>query len=705
MAEIKEAINKARNLFSQSKPVEGVTILLDFFSERNQLNGHTRELQALHDRLIMQSSKLNELIRKEQQGSINQEDIDINKAKIISSVLGIANELEGLTITKDAMEKENRMIKILTLISLTLFLVLLGCIFFFYNYSLHIDEKILDTESSLRLLQSQLDLVLDSSEASISSQVVDGFKGLTEYEGRIAKIEETQEHFSAAFDRAQWILGFCITLASFIFGFVQYIRQKKEEEERARIDGYMDKLRETNDKLMANNEKMMDQYSANFDKSSLLIETIKNTLESTNEITSMVKEKTEELDAKISDFNENRKIEEEKQTQLRLGYIKQVNTEAIKICDKKENADNAVDRDNYKDYDKQVIVQNFKNYFETLKIEQELKESEVNANSYLLLALDAALKNTYNEADKYLDIAIKKAETYSRDGATSELYPGFSSEKVKSWNNKLANICYFHKAIIYYNFGLYQEAERFFRLAIQYDPNDVKSLMYIPEAKYLAQIELPDIVHEEFEKVGEKINKIPAQYTINWKKTKDEILAEYLIRYGNCFYPSDKYDQYKFKDSRDLKKAGKLFYDSHQKNPNFFVAIFSLAQAYAGKASDYKLSKEARGQANSDAKELFQKVFEIVNVKRGKVTEDKIAIMYYYILAICSKELGKTNQAQFYLEEIFKLGGRLPNFNYQKSDGTRVKLPIKIYSPLSKLDFSFEELIKELSDFQNELNS
>ena len=89
------------------------------------------------------------------------------------------------------------------------------------------------------------------------------------------------------------------------------------------------------------------------------------------------------------------------------------------------------------------------------------------------------------------------------------------------------------------------------------------------------------------------------------------------------------------------------------------------------------------------AHELLRDVFRHVTVKLGETTEAKIAAMMNYILAICVK-LGQTGENfREYISAVYIHAGKVKTIN-----------GFRFFSPLTKNDLTYEELIREVEKFE-----
>lgn len=308
---------------------------------------------------------------------------------------------------------------------------------------------------------------------------------------------------------------------------------------------------------------------------------------------------------------------------------------------------------------------------------------KINANAYYVIALHYRISNDYNEALKSFSKAITLCGEHI-DQDDSAKYPLLKEYGVdlNKWLNKLKNVCYYHSAIIDYNLGSYDSAIQNFKSAIQFDNTDFESMIYIPEAMFLGALQPFNTIVINFQKVIDDLEKSMELDKEQFSSSRNELLASAYLKLGNCYLGSSLESEYRV--NKDLTKCQLLFEKALSLNPKSSVLKFSLGQAL------YLIDRE-KGQSSRDRYfDLFFGAFKQIKSSIGKITEAKILMMYYYILAICVEYGEIENEApQVYLLRIYELRTRLPEDER-----------LRIYSPMTKNDLIVEDFVKEVELFQ-----
>lgn len=389
---------------------------------------------------------------------------------------------------------------------------------------------------------------------------------------------------------------------------------------------------------------------------------------------SSFRDKTEEIENQL-----NTLLKEKEQFQASKGnVIRKTNMEAMEIC-------SCITRTNFLLPENQ---QRIKDFCLELNIRLELFniEDKLNANCYLIWGLDLRNRDLYNQSLEKLQITIDKSKSFADSGADMDVYPGKSLQEIRSWNRKLVNIALYHAAIIQYNLGEYEKAAKFFQNSLDYVPTDVKSMIYIPEAKFLGHLEDFPVIIEEFESTAHKIDNF--EDPSNWSESKDSLLSQLYLRLGNCYYTKNSYEPYlKF---RSLKASLEYYNKAYTYNPKSYITVFSYAQVL--KASAYHKSTPAlqKIENRKQHEELFKRAFILTKEKLSYTSESKILMMLYYLLAICCSEIKiKEESPKSYLLEIYKEASNLSS-----------KKKITIFSPLTKNNLSFSDFLIEVQEFE-----
>ena len=331
----------------------------------------------------------------------------------------------------------------------------------------------------------------------------------------------------------------------------------------------------------------------------------------------------------------------------------------------------------------QRLVSDFFDNYRDVKSSVKL-QGQINANCHFILSFHERIRGNYDDAISQLKEAIKLSEEHK---ATIEkyvhLYPKLpTGTTVEIWLTKLQNICFYHLAIMVYNLGQYQEALQFFNSALEYDPLDYKALTYIPEVMFLGHLASFDKIIKEFESIATKIKSLEPENTNSFSESKDDLLAQVYLKLGNCYMQDAKDSE--FSSFRDIKKAEGFVSKAYHLNPNSLVIKFTLAQIL------YLCDKEEKRR-----QELFTKVFHELKSKMGRITEIKILVMNYYILAIsCAYGNIISELPQIYTMRIYEIAHHLP-----KTDILRV------FSPLTKRDLTVGNYLTEVQNFERELLS
>ena len=243
----------------------------------------------------------------------------------------------------------------------------------------------------------------------------------------------------------------------------------------------------------------------------------------------------------------------------------------------------------------------------------------------------------------------------------------------------MANICYFHSAVILANLGRYGPALDAFRNAVKCDPWDCESLAYIPEIMFLGHLGPFDQVIQTFERAIEQVEHVPSEVAEKFSEPKESLLATLRLKLANCFMADCHYADYR--QNRNLENAEGHLQAALQSAPTSLFARFSLAQI---------LWQNKRDPEKQIA--LFAGVFHETREVVTRITEPKILMMYYYILLI-SSSLGHipNDNPTLYAMRIRELEPQLP-----KTD------ELRLFSPYSKTDLLLPEFREEVRRFEGQ---
>ena len=431
----------------------------------------------------------------------------------------------------------------------------------------------------------------------------------------------------------------------------------------------LDKYEKFIENLEKRNASILESAQGNISQTTDLLKTLDSIFRLRKEV-----DKFEEDIKQINDEREN----------VHIRVIGEINSEAIDIC-------MGFNRSNYSSNENQMRFHEFYlKFFPRIK-EYNLDDNgdALNANCYLILALNFKTRNQ-SDPIPLIKRAIEKALTYSNQDAPSNLYPGKSPAEIKNWNKKLANICEYHAGILHYNLGEYSKAIECFKKAIAHDKNDIKSMLYIPEAKFLgALVDDFNILVNEFDELQKKIDQITD--TSNWSEKKDALLSQLYVRYGNCFFAKSKHKQ--FNKFRSLKHSIEKYTKAYEYTPNSYIAQFSLAQSMHAKAHHKMTNSVEIDEFKRRSQKLFKNVFYKVREKIADTSEAKILMMLYYILAVACRN--GNIEGENYTQYLLPI--------YREVSNLTMKNRIRIFSPLTKNDLTCGDFIYEVRQFEDQL--
>ena len=502
---------------------------------------------------------------------------------------------------------------------------------------------------------------LENEQKTLKSDLEKGQKQLTDSLAQMISLSQFVSYAITA-----WVAA--ITLYTLIMQITKHIQESNEKKNNN------DRIKEQE----KNNNELFNETRQNIHAITELLQTVRGVFSF-----------KEELDEKLKDAETKNALYDARYAEQLAAHnkdIERVNRTAIEICSN-------IKRNNYRTPDNRQKYQEFSS-----GPVNKLNEDELNANAFLILGLNSAIGYSFGSATENLKKAIKKSEICedssfdANDPSFKLLYPEKPAQDLKKWLQKLANISLYYYAITEYNLGNYKDAEESFRKAIMFDKTDVKSMTYIPEALFLAERKQFSDVVAEYERTISAIERIQA--SDNWAESKESILSQLYIRYGNCYYPEPDYEQL-YKDYKDLKKAEGFYQKAIEYSKDFYITKFSYAQVLKQKADKVtSLSAAERQAAAEQADKLFKQIFEALKIKVGQTDEAKILVMLYYIMAICCKESKIPNaDTQRYISEIYEAARYLPRYDKANKEN------IRIFSPLTKRDLVYPYLLEEIEKF------
>jgi tetratricopeptide (TPR) repeat protein len=250
------------------------------------------------------------------------------------------------------------------------------------------------------------------------------------------------------------------------------------------------------------------------------------------------------------------------------------------------------------------------------------------------------------------------------------------------WLSKLQNVCCFHIAILIYNLGRYEEARSWFQSALTHDPLDYQSLTYIPEVMFLGGLSAFDKIRSEFEAAMKTVGTLSPDQEKSFSQSGKRLISLLYLKLGNCFLAKSPFEE--FQKRHDLTRAEDNMRRAFEQDPSSTIAKFSLAQVL------YE-----RGKDRARYLTLFNEVFGEIRGAVAQITEAKILMMNYYILAICCA-LGEVpnEMPSLYTMRIYELVPNLPNPG-----------ELRIFSPRTKNDLRVPDFIKEVQEFENKFRS
>lgn len=500
---------------------------------------------------------------------------------------------------------------------------------------------------------------------------------IREFEGRISTLEEANKNLNGSLTTAKWIATILVAIVAALIAFLRYSIAKKEEKESRKLENYLKKVDENNSKLTASNE-------AYYNKTQKNIKAVTDLIRSLDEIFK-ISNSAKELERKTKILEEEALKIQSKQEKERKNIL----NEAREIY-------NEIDRDSYKKLYYENKLSKFSSSF--LSLLQEGEENELNNPfCFFLVGLHFNLQVMFNDSLSYFEKTIKVIQS-SREEYSDLLFD-----------------CYYHKAIIYYNFGFYDKAFESFKKCTELNGKDLLMWTYLPEAMHFIYLRKVDTYKAEFG------SNIPSDKELELKEDEERVKNEFIriekvlrdksddlnsskarriiallnIKFGNFYFRpfKDSLVKNKFYKER-LSNAEGQYKNAVSIDDKFYLSKLSLRQV------EFIKLKMGLNLSDLDKKNMQDDVMEVYRTIRKKVgdtTETKIVIMYYYILAICEKMLKILDPhfaAQDFIDEIYELKKQIPN----PLEVEETSQEIRIYSPYSKQDLTFDEIISELEE-------
>jgi tetratricopeptide (TPR) repeat protein len=462
------------------------------------------------------------------------------------------------------------------------------------------------------------------------------------------------EAVSGMFDKALWIFGFLgsvITLFNFfqIYQDSRVIKLLKEQVKEAK--------------------EITSSYQKNIESATNLIGSLGEVFEFQAKAQRMMEEiKQLKYENEASQKHWDAEIDELNKTALQLSLESK--------------------RTSYNKTDFQRKTREFREEYKNLSGSTETK-GRLNANCFYILALDYRILNDYQESLSHFEAALDLAEAHKQSPTVAlALYRALPEGKnLSAWLMKLQNVCTYHAAIIRYNLGRYDEAIKGFEKALTYDPRDYKSLTYIPEAMYLGRLATFTKIEATFKDVIERIKGLNPQEAQHFAESREQLLAQAYMKLGNCYLGKSKDEEF---PKENLEAAEKWFRMAFDLKTESSIVKFSLAQAQFMRQREKPVSSLSNGH-----RDLFLQVFQKMKGELYRITEAKILMMNYYVLAICCAYGEIDNEIpQLYTMRIHEIRPNLP------SDPD-----LRIFSPWTKNDLTVNDFFKEVEEFNEQVVS
>ena len=458
----------------------------------------------------------------------------------------------------------------------------------------------------------------------------------------------------AAARQLVWTLGLFGTLGA-IAALLQYNQHRRDE----RLLGFVEQQ-------MAETKHLGDSYRANIDSITGLANSVKEVLDLTREAQQIVRE-VQDLKSQTTAAESRWRAE-----------VDELNRSAVKIAGQ-------FTRDAHNDPALQRAIEGFCDRFAIL--ERSGAVVGVNANCHLVRGFHHRIRNDYQAAVAEFQLAIEVAKRDVADPDAGSRYPFAGDQALVPWLTKLQNVAAYHWGIIVYNLGQYSEARAHFERARKLDPGDVKSLTYIPEAMALGGLAEPVEIEAKFHDVLAELRRLPEAKPLNYSQTRDDLLSQVHLKLGNFYLTQGaalpKTERVAGSRATVLYgKAEACFREGLRLDGKSPIAKLSLAQT---------LQRQNRG--TSERVRLFAEVLEELKTRVARITEAKIRMMYYYMLAICAENARVADDPRVYTLRLYELVPELPE-----------PKQLRIFSPLTKLDLTVPAFLGEVADFERGLS-
>lgn len=364
----------------------------------------------------------------------------------------------------------------------------------------------------------------------------------------------------------------------------------------------------------------------------------------------------------------------------RREIVQTLNADGIEICRK-------TTRGNYTLIERQEAIREFVQNLKWNQKEHRIGDDELGTACLLIQGLNLRLGDLKQRA-KILEQATEFGIRDQKGNSLEEIRYDMSPELFREWSRECTREAFYQLGILRYNMGQYQPSINAFEKALEQDPADLGSALYVPEAKFLGHLTKDfDEIVAGFKAVANDIGNGP--FTRDWKEEdKNAQLALTHVRWGNCYYAQSPHEPYR--KHRSLKKAHDHFARATSLSPDSYLAQFSYAQSLSAWASQLPSGSTERKNKTAEAVKIFAGVFPKIRRKLATTSEPKIQCMLYYMLAICAKEGKIPGQLpEAYLTQIFNEKGRLG-----------MDTELRIFSPRTKNDLKMDDFMREVEEYQ-----
>ena len=511
------------------------------------------------------------------------------------------------------------------------------------------------------------------SEVERSVQEIN--KDLEEMKEELKKIKEEMRAVTKASDKVDaikesldlWevIVGVFVAIIS-IAGTVVYIDGRSG---RVRMENEIVKSREWYEDFAKTHQEstlaFMDSTKKNVDQASNLFAAFKGVVE---------------FQDKVQQIEDDLRTKEE---QTRLRVLKDLNQEAIRVFD-------LVEYSNYASIEQQEAFERFKSKLDQRSAEYSIQENELTAACFIIYGLDLKVRNTRQRRELLEKAAMIAKRDYAGD-VPPQVKEEFEPGELQAWTRRCANQVAHYLAVFLSNLGEYRSSIDWFQQAVDFDESDIRSRIYIPEAKFLGFLEVDfGKIVTEFEILAKDIEEGRTASQLSEEQRKAE-LASLYVRLGNCYFRRSSFEPYT--KHRSLRDSLKHFRKAQELDSESYWASFSYAQALLSWANKVQATHPDHRKLLSQSQELFQKVSSKAPDELARTSEPKARLTIHYMLAICAKEGGVTSEVpQPYIRRIYEQKANLG------SAGS-----LRLYSPLTKNELSVTDFFAEVEEFQRSL--